>query len=219
MKCLLFNYSEDDLAKIEEHYVNYHRINKNNFFFRQLMLNKDALLNIDCIRCQKFIATKKCLSQHNFLKHYVDGEKKPAEFKTIDIRKDNQIIISNINFEKHSDEYNFYNLQELVDEFLFNVKSRFKPANKVIFKADFSIENIQNAPLTLPTSFSDITNTRYWTTNVYKGVYFNDFIISEIRSNILKRVIINNLTGSSWYFNRFKHLSIKVIEQKKVIHG
>ena len=181
------------------------------------MLNKDALLNIDCTRCQKFIATKKYLSQLNFLKHYVDGEKKPAEFKTIDIRKYHEIIIYNINFEKHSNEYNFYNSQELVDEFLFNVKSRFKPQNNVFFMADFSIENIQNAPLTSP-NVTDITNTLYWTTDVYKGVYFNDFIISEIPSNILKRVIINNLTGSSWYFNRFKHLSIKVLEQNKSIH-
>ena len=218
MKCLLCNYTDDNLDKIEDHYINYHRINKNNLFFRQLMLNKDALLNIDCIRCQKFIATKKYLSQHNFLEHYVDGEKKPAEFKTIDIRKYNEIIIYNINFEKHSNEYNFYNSQELVDKFLFNVKSRFKPQNNVFFKADFSIESIQNAPLTSP-NVTDITNTRYWTTDIYKGVYFNDFIISEIRSNILKRVIINNLTGSSWYFNRFKHLSIKVLEQNKSIHG
>ena len=218
MNFLLCNYTADDLDKIEEHYVNYHRINKYNFFFRQLMLNKDALLNIECIRCQKFIATKKYLSQHNFLEHYIDGEKKPAEFKTIDITKDNNIIIDNINFEKHSNEYNFYNSQELVDEFLFNVKSRFKTKNKFFFKCDFSIENIQNAPLTSP-NLTDITNTRYWSTNVYNGVYFNDFIISEIRSDILKRVIINNLTGSSWYFNRFKHLSIKVIEQEKLIHG
>ena len=218
MTCLLCNYTADDLDKIEEHYVNYHRINKYNFFFRQLMLNKDALLNIECIRCQKFIATKKYLSQHNFLEHYIDGEKKPAEFKTIDITKDNDIIIDNINFEKHSNEYNFYNSQELVDEFLFNVKSRFKTKNKFFFKCHFSIENIQNAPLTSP-NLTNITNTRYWSTNVYNGVYFNDFIISEIRSDILKRVIINNLTGSSGYFNRFKHLSIKVIEQEKLIHG
>ena len=124
MNCLLCNYTADDLDKIEEHYVNYHRINKYNFFFRQLMLNKDALLNIECIRCQKFIATKKYLSQHNFLEHYIDGEIKPAEFKTIDITKDNK---------KHSNEYNFYNSQELVDEFLFNVKSRFKTKNKFFF--------------------------------------------------------------------------------------
>ena len=106
MNCLLCNYTADDLDKIED-YVNYRRINKYNFFFRQLMLNKDALLNIECIRCQKFIAKKKYLSQHNFLEHYIDGEKKPAEFKTIDITKDNDIIIYNINFEKHSNEYNF----------------------------------------------------------------------------------------------------------------
>ena len=151
------------------------------------------------------------------MEHYIDSEKKPAEFKTIDIRKDNEIIIYDINFEKHSNDYNFYNSQELVDEFLFNVKSRFKPKNKFFFKADFSIENIENAPLTSP-NLTDITNTRYWTTDVYNGVYFKDFIISEIRSDILKRVIINNLTGSSWYFNRFKHLSIKVIEQQKILY-
>ena len=81
-----------------------------------------------------------------------------------------------------------------------------------------NIENIQNAPLTSP-KLTDITNTRYWSTNVYNGVYFNDCIIFKIRSDILKRVIINNLTGSSWYFNRFKHLNIKVIEQEKIIHG
>ena len=65
----------------------------------------------------------------------------------IDITKNKDIIIYNINFEKHSNEYNFYNPQELVDEFLFNVKTRFKPKNKFFFKGDFSIENIQNAPL------------------------------------------------------------------------
>ena len=58
MKCLLCNYSNDDLDEIEEHYVNYHRINKYNFFFQRLFLNNtDALLNVECIRCQEFIPT------------------------------------------------------------------------------------------------------------------------------------------------------------------
>ena len=217
MNCLLCDYSTDDLNAIEEHYINYHRINKYNFFFRQLMLNKDGLLNTDCIRCHKFIPTKKYMSEHNFLDYYIDGEKKPTEFKTIDITIKKDTTLYNINFEKHSNEYNFYNSQELVDEFLFNVKTRFKPKNKVFFKGDFSIENIQNAPLISP-NIIDIKTTRYWSTDVYKGVYFNDFIISEIRSDILRRVIINNLTGSSWHFNRFKHLSIKVIEQEHRFH-
>ena len=217
MNCFLCDYSTDDLNAIEEHYINYHRINKYNFFFRQLMLNKDGLLNTDCIRCHKFIPTKKYMSEHNFLDYYINGEKKRTEFKTIDITIKKDISLYNINFEKHSNEYNFYNSQELVDEFLFNFKTRFKPKNKVFFKGDFSIENIQNAPLISP-NIIDIKTTRYWSTDVYKGVYFNDFIISEIRSDILRRVIINNLTGSSWHFNRFKHLSIKVIEQEHKFH-
>ena len=140
MNCLLCDYATDNLDNIEEHYVNYHRINKYNFFFQQLMLNKDALLNIDCIRCQKFIPIKKYMSEHNFLEHYIDGEKKPAEFKTIDITKNKNIIIYNINFEKHSNEYNFYNSEELVEEFLFNVKTRFKPKNKVFLRVIFLLK-------------------------------------------------------------------------------
>ena len=42
--------------------------------------------------------------------------------------------------------------------------------------------------------------------------FFNDFIVSEIRFDILKRVINNNLSVSSWHFNRFKHLNLKVID-------
>ena len=72
MKCLLCNYSNDDLDEIEKHYVNYHRINKYNFFFRRLFLNNtDALLNAECIRCQEFIPTSKYLTEHNFLQHYI----------------------------------------------------------------------------------------------------------------------------------------------------
>ena len=121
------------------------------------------------------------MSEHNFLDHYIDGEKKPTEFKTIDTIKKKDLTIYNINFEKHSNEYNFYDSQELVDEFLFNVKTCFKPKNKVSFKGDFSIENIPNAPLILP-NIIDIKTTRYWSTDVYKRIYFNDFIISEFHN-------------------------------------
>ena len=83
------------------------------------------------------------MSEHNFLDHYIDGEKKPTEFKTIDITKNNDITIYNINFEKYSNEYNFYNSQELVDEFLFNVKTRFKPKNKVFLRLIFLLKTFK----------------------------------------------------------------------------
>ena len=214
MKCLLCTYDGDD---IKEHYIGFHRINKNNYFFKQLFQKNNFCIEVNCIRCQKFLPTNKFMVQHNFLEHYTSGERKPAEFKTIDIIKNKEITIYQITFDKHSEEYDFYNSHEIIDDFLLNIKSIYKPKNKVFFKADFSIENIQNASVVSPHT-TDIVNTRFWSSEVYSGVYFNDFIVSEIRFDILKRVINNNLSGSSWHFNRFKHLNLKIIDQEDILH-
>ena len=155
--------------------------------------------------------------QHNFLEHYEFGERKPAEFKSIDIIKNKDIKIYQIDFNKHSEEYDFYNSLEIVDDFLLNVKALYKPKNKVLFKAGFSIENIQNASVVSPNT-TDIVSIRYWSSEVYSGIYFNDFIVSEIRLDILKRIINNNFSGSSWHFNRFKHLNLKIIDQENILH-
>ena len=155
--------------------------------------------------------------QHNFLEHYEAGERKPAEFKHVNIINKKDILIYQIDFSQHSDEYDFYNSQEIVDDFLLNVNQLYKPKNKVLFKADFSIENIQNTSVISPNTI-DITNVRYWSSGVYTGIYFNDFIISAIRDDILKRVINNNLSGSAWHFNRFKHINLKIIDQKNKLN-
>ena len=214
MKCLLCNYDGDHIKK---HYIDYHRINKNNYFFKQLFQKNNFCIEKNCIRCHKFIPTNKFMGQHNFLEHYESGERKPAEFKSVDIIKNKDITIYQISFDKHSEEYDFYNSHEIVDDFLLNVKTLYKPKYKVLFKADFSIENIQNVSLVSPNT-ADIVNIRYWSSEVYSGVYFNDFIVSEITRDILKRVINNNLSGSSWHFNRFKHLNLKIIDQENILH-
>ena len=216
MKCLLCDYKSNNVDDIRKHYIVYHKINERNFFFLQLFDNQNGLTCRDCLRCHEFLTTKLFMTKHNFLKHYLDGERKLAEFKPIDIIKKEDITLYQISFEKNSDEYDFYNSEEVVDDFLFNVKRVFKPSNNVLFKGDFSIENIQTAPLSSP-DIADIKSLRYWSTNVYKGVYFNDFIVSEIRNDILKRVINNNLTGSSWHFNRFQYLNLKVVEEQQKI--
>ena len=54
-------------------------------------------------------------------------------------------------------------------------------------------------------------DTRYWSTTPYSGIYFNDFILFGLKQEILNRVIINGLSGSSWYFNRFVSLSLKIL--------
>ena len=216
MKCLLCEYKSNNVDDIRKHYIVYHKRNERNFFFLQLFDNQNGLICRDCLRCHEFLMTKLFMAKHNFLKHYLDDERKPAEFKPIDIIKKQDITLYQISFEKYSDEYDFYNAEEVVDDFLFNVKRVFKPSNNVLFKGDFSIGNIPSAPLSLP-DIVDIKSLRFWSTNLYKGVCFNNFIVSEIRNDILKRVINNSLTGSSWHFNSIHYLNLKVVEEQQKI--
>ena len=127
MNCLLCNYKSPDVYNLKKHYTSYHRINPANFFFLQLFNQENKLVCKECLRCHEFLITKAFMDKHNFLKHYSDGEKKPAEYKTIDIIK-KKTTIYQISFEKHSNEYDFFNAEEVVDDFLFNVKNLFEPS-------------------------------------------------------------------------------------------
>ena len=164
-----------------------------------------------CCRCGEFLVSRKDRASHNFLKHYPEGEVKPVEEKPIKIIKNGDITYQ-ISFEEHKNKYNFYNAQKVVDELLFKVASIFKPSSECHFKADFANEDIQDAPAGLVNT-ADIKTLRYWSTNVYRAVYFIEFVANGIRNDILKRVINNRLTGNSWYFNRFSHSNIKVLSR------
>ena len=50
-------------------------------------------------------------------------------------------------------------------------------------------------------------NTRYWTTGTYARVYLNEYIFHSLKFDILKRVINNQMSGSSWYFKTFSTFS------------
>ena len=63
------------------------------------------------------------------------------------------------------------------------------------------------------TEIVELENTRVWLTNVFIGRYFNEFIRSEMKKDILKRVIINGSTGSSWLFKHFNKLQFIVTDK------
>ena len=71
----------------------------------------------------------------------------------------------------------------------------------------FELKNYQqNEPV-------ELENTRVWLTNVFAGRYYNEFLISEMKEDILKRVIINGSTGSSWLFKHFDKLQVNVTDK------
>ena len=117
------------------------------------------------------------------------------EDKPIDIIKLPFIIKFEISIIKHGEYYNFFNSAEVVDDFLRNVGSKFKPIVLKYIKGTFVIENIQASAVE---NSAPVSNSGFWSTEVYKGIYFNDFIFNGLRHDILNKVIINGMTGSSW---------------------
>ena len=78
-----------------------------------------------------------------------------------------------------------------------------------MFKCSFIIENTQNS---IRPDLQPLLNTRYWTTEFYDSVYLNEFIFHALKHDILKWVINNNMSGSSWYFKRFVYLAVKILD-------
>ena len=111
-----------------------------------------------CLRCNDFITTGHYKIKHDFLKHYDEGQTDLYKDKPIDIIKLPFMTKYEISIMKHGEYYNFFNSEEVVDDFLKNVCSKFKPSVLKHIKGAFVIENIQasaieNSPL--------ISNSRF----------------------------------------------------------
>ena len=210
MKCLLCSASFDNDEKLIEHYVEYHKVDRNNRFFQKLFqLTKKGSIFRKCLRYGAFLSAENFKVKHDFLKHYADGDSVLFEDKPIEIVKTRNITKYEVSVNKHTDYYDFGNAQQVVDDFLRNVRSKFRPRSDVLLKRGFLIENIH--PFLHENSIS-ILNTRCWSTEPYQTKYFYDYIFYSLRENILKRVIVNEMSGSSWGFRRFVYLNLKTID-------
>ena len=76
-----------------------------------------------------------------------------------------------------------------------------------LFECSFIIINHQPPPRV---GFVDILDSCVWQTHVYSEIYFNDSGKSDLANDILKRVIVNGLTGSSWRFKKFDRICITI---------
>ena len=128
MKCLLYSASFDNEERLIEHYVEYHKVDRNNTFFQKLFQPaKKGSIFRKCLRCGDFLSTENFKVKHDFLKHYADGDSVPFEDKPIEIAKTRKITKYEISVNKHADYYDFGNTQQVVDDFLRNVCSKLRP--------------------------------------------------------------------------------------------
>ena len=185
MKCLCCNQS----------FANqFHNVDENNHLFRKLFMRNNNFVPRKCFCCDCFCINRRDEKNHNFLAHYQLGGRQPTEDKYL--KKtffDENSKRYCINFLKHGTFYNFYNSREAVSEFLTVFYNNYTPnadLRQSRFKCSFMIINQQTAPRD---GFAEITDSRIWQTNVYEGVYFNNFIKSNLANDILKRAIMNGM--------------------------
>ena len=214
MKCLLCQYETSERSKLKEHFVKYHNVDENNSFFKKLIDQKnDVIYGRKCKHCDEFVLNK---VNHDFLKHYdkglsidFDNDDDDDLDKPVDITQMGDIKKIEITFKEHSSFYDFFDSIAVVDSFLAQVKSVMQRYNNnVLIRAGFSIENVQ---LPLDNYSEPLTQTKYWSTEPLQTKSFNDFVSFKTRESILKRVIVNKLSGSAWHFNKFNYLNVKIL--------
>ena len=186
---------------MRNHHINFHRVDSKKKFFKKIFAeDKNVFHGKRCLRCHKNLLASRFKIYLNFFKHYNDGEtvvdNKPNTVTEIGAVKKYEIT-----FQEHSDSYDFFNSEKLVDEFLLLAKGKIFHSNTNFYiRCGFSLENMQ-PPLT--DDDAPLTNSCCWSTELIQTKSFNDFVFFSLRESILKRVINNRLTGSSWFFKRF----------------
>ena len=142
---------------------------------------------------------------HMFLYHYNHtGGARRLNNLPLNILRRSQIVYYSVNCDQHKNYYDFFST-DMTDVFLDTVYDAFTPEQNLMYKFQgyFEIINQQREP--------ERTDKRVWVTNVFRFKYFNQFVKGEIKDEIIKRVIVNSQTGSSWYFKRFNKINIIVV--------
>ena len=123
----------------------------------------------------------------------------------INILRRGPITYYSINYQQHKHFYDFFD-KKILETFFNSVKDVFVNDERDEFKMQGYAE-IKNY---LQTEIVQLEHIRVWLTNAFIGRYFNDFVRGSMKEYILKRVIINGSTCSSWLFNQFNKLQVIV---------
>ena len=176
MKFLLCSSVFENEKDLIEHYISYHNVDANNRFSQKLFQqSRNCSIFRKCLRCDDFLTTSDFKVKHDILKHCNEGQNKLFQDKPVDIETFGKITKYTISVNNFGENYNFKSSEEIVEDFLKNVCSKFRSSGSKLIKCSFVIENIQQS---VTENIRPILNTLYWSTDVNQTVYFNDFVFN-----------------------------------------
>ena len=205
---------------LKEHYKKHHKVDPKNVHFQRLFeRDNNNLDGLTCSICRLNFSSNTKKKNHMFLRHYLQSPRQQVGGAIVDSRHLNilhrgKIIYFSINYNQHKGFYDFFS-SDMVSDFLDNVYKAFKPLpnTKYKFHAFFELVNQQKID-----SNQRLFDTRSWFTNVYHFFHFNEFVRQQFNDEILKRIIQNGQTGSSWHFFRFQSLRVIAAPLKYAQH-
>ena len=93
MKCLCCNQSLADQFSLKKHFITWHEVDENYFFWKLFMRDK-FFVPRKCFRCDYFCLNKRDEKNHNFLTHYQMGGRQHIEDKHLKKNwKDTALIV------------------------------------------------------------------------------------------------------------------------------
>ena len=189
------------ISELKMHYIDFHGVGKSNPFFLELF--QPDTLDKKCKRCSVVFASSRMKKIHMFLYHYghTGSTRNLNDHVPLNILKRGKIVYYSVIFDQHKNYFDFFGT-DMVGVFLDTV---YKPKGNLLhkFQGYFEIINQQREP--------ERTDKRVWLTNVFRFKHFNQFVRGEIKDEIIKRVVANGQTGSSWYLKRFNKINIIVV--------
>ena len=99
------------------------RYRNNQFFIKLFKRQNNFFHRKKCLRCSDFLPSSRFKVNDDFLLHY-DAGRNAFEEKPVSYTNFSEIRKYEITFAQHSHDYDFYNAEKLVDEFLLNVKNK-----------------------------------------------------------------------------------------------
>ena len=219
-QCLLCILDFKDKNSLQKHYIDKHKINSTNWFFKALFKKVNNGFSVrKCYCCEQFLTRRNEEKSHNFLKHYQKGGQLPLEYKAIEIKTEETYKKFSIELEKHKNSYDFADPVKLPEDFFNVVDIKFNTdvEKELVFKSTFTIVNYQPPP-DLPGAVG-IFDKRLLSTRTCFGNFFNNFIRFSLIKNTKNRIIRNQETGSSSQFNRYDYISVTLstVENQKIV--
>ena len=83
MKCLCCDHCFADQQSLKNHYVDFHNVDENNYFFSKLFTRDNIFVPRKCFSCDHFFINRRDQKNHNFLSHYQLGDRQTAEDKPL----------------------------------------------------------------------------------------------------------------------------------------